>query len=144
MNADSVSAIVLLVILFAFIGVLVSWANKQKGKKEITILEFQCGLKYLSGKFVGKLSPGTYKIFVPQEHIVLVDMRATPITFDRIPATTKDGVTLFVSVSAQIKVVDAATAVASSGNYRWPFSASTWWKITAESDNKSTGFVANS
>lgn len=115
MNDNAAISLSMSVFFAALVGVSI-YFQRAKGRKKGSILEFQRGLRFCSGKFVGLLEPGTYTIG-KNENVVLVDMRPTSISFERLPVTTSDGASLAASVSGKIQVTDPRLAVSKSKNF---------------------------
>ena len=77
----------------------------------VTIFEFQVGLRYRNGQFVGLVGPGSYWVFRPSTSILKVDSRAS---FDAVlgqEVVTSDGVSVRISLAVQRKVADPVAAM---------------------------------
>lgn len=114
-DTSSLISIAMSVFFAGLVGVSVYLQRMSKRKKG-SILDFQKGLRFRNGKFVGLMEPGTYRIS-SNEHVVIVDMRPTAISFERLALTTQDGVSLSASASAKIQVTDPRAAVSHSKNF---------------------------
>jgi regulator of protease activity HflC (stomatin/prohibitin superfamily) len=86
--------------------------------RQITILEYERGLRYRRGRFEGVLHPGTYMVWPGRTVITKIDIRPTYLTVPGQEIITSDGVGLKVSVSAKYQVKDPALAVNSVADYR--------------------------
>jgi len=82
-----------------------------------TIHEYQRGLHYRQGRFVGLLDPGTHVALRPFTEIQLMDGRPTSITVPGQEILTADGVALRVSLTARYVVADPVAAVSNDQNY---------------------------
>lgn len=83
----------------------------------VTIFEYQKGLKYRKGKFVGILEPGRYFKFSQNMTIVTIDARPRVITIPGQEVLSSDNVSLKVSITAQFEIEDANIAVNKIANY---------------------------
>ncbi len=86
--------------------------------KRITIFEYQKGLKYSRGRFVGVLGPGQSWILPAFTTIVPVDVRPEFITIIGQDVLSADGVTLKVSLAAEFEVIDPNVAINKNANFR--------------------------
>jgi regulator of protease activity HflC (stomatin/prohibitin superfamily) len=77
----------------------------------VTVFEFERGLKYRKGRFVGVLDPGRYWMYRPQVLIRKVDIRPRFVTIAGQEVLSSDGVTLKVSLAAEYEVADPDVAV---------------------------------
>jgi regulator of protease activity HflC (stomatin/prohibitin superfamily) len=102
---------------YALIYFLARKARLDKTNKQVNVLDFQSALRYKNGQFTGLLGPGKYKVNTASEHLVLVDTRPVPISFDRMQVITRDGEPLQVSVTARVQVIDPVLAIRTSNNY---------------------------
>ncbi|MCB9756948.1 MAG: slipin family protein [Candidatus Omnitrophica bacterium] len=83
----------------------------------VTILEYEKGLKYRKGKFVGILEPGRYFKFSQNTIIVKIDVRPRVITIPGQEVLSSDNVSLKVSITAQYEIEDANIAVNKIASY---------------------------
>jgi len=86
--------------------------------KHVTVYEYQKGLRYRKGRYVGTLNAGQYWIYPLFTSIVPVDVRPEFITIPGQDVFSADGVTLKVSLAAEYQVVDPNLAVNQNANYR--------------------------
>jgi len=86
--------------------------------KRITIFEYQKGLKYSRGRFVGVLGPGQSWILPAFTSIVAVDVRPEFITIVGQDVLSADGVTLKVSLAAEFEIIDPGVAINKNANFR--------------------------
>ena len=91
---------------------------KMLNLKRITIFEYQKGIKYSRGRFVGVLGPGQSWILPAFTSIVPVDVRPEFITIVGQDVLSADGVTLKVSLAAEFEIVDPNVAVNKNANFR--------------------------
>jgi regulator of protease activity HflC (stomatin/prohibitin superfamily) len=82
-----------------------------------TVHDYQRGLRYRQGRFVGLLDPGTHIAIRPYTEIQLMDGRPTSITVPGQEILTADGVALRVSLTARYVVADPVAAVTNDQNY---------------------------
>ena len=104
-----------ILILAALLAVVVA---KTQPFKHVTIYEYQKGLKYHKGRYVGTLDAGQFWIWPLFTTIVPVDIRPEFITIPGQDVFSADGVTLKVSLAAEYQVVDPNLAVNKNANYR--------------------------
>ncbi len=84
----------------------------------VTVYEFQRGLRYEEGRFVGVVGPGRYRVNRRTTRIDAVDVRPTSVTVPGQEILTQDGVTIRVSVALTYTIVDPATAVHGVDDFR--------------------------
>ena len=82
-----------------------------------TIHDYQRGLRYRQGRFVGLVDPGTHVAFRPFTEIQVLDSRPTSITVPGQEILTSDGVALRVSLTARYVVADPVAAVTNDQSY---------------------------
>jgi regulator of protease activity HflC (stomatin/prohibitin superfamily) len=85
--------------------------------RRVTILEYQKGVKYTRGRYVGTLGPGLYWV-LSTTIVVPVDTRTEFITIQGQDVLSADGVTLKVSLAAEFQVADANKAIKLTVNFR--------------------------
>lgn len=83
----------------------------------VTIFEYEKGLKYRKGRFVGILEPGRYFKFSQNTTIVKIDARPRVITIPGQEVLSSDNVSLKVSITAQYEIEDANIAVNKIASY---------------------------
>lgn len=83
----------------------------------IIIYEFQRGLKYRKGKFVGILNAGRYWIFCRSTTITKIDVRPKFISIPGQEVLSADSVTLKVSVALRYEIIDPNLSVNKIENY---------------------------
>ena len=103
---------VLVLAILAGIGAIVFWRPTL-----VTVYEFERGLRYQAGRFVGSLGPGQHWISGRTAKITKVDIRPTTITVPGQELLTSDGIAVKVSLLATMEVTDPATAINKSQNY---------------------------
>src|SRR5258706_945368 len=86
--------------------------------KQVTIYEYQKGLKYTRGRYAGTLNAGQYWIVTKFSSIAPVDVRPEFITIQGQDVLSADGVTLKVSIAAEFQVIDPNIAINKSANFR--------------------------
>jgi regulator of protease activity HflC (stomatin/prohibitin superfamily) len=86
--------------------------------QKVTVYEFERGLKYSRGRFVGVVEPGQHWIYKPRTAIRKLDVRPTFVTVPGQDVLTADGVTLRVSLAAEYAIVDPDRAVNAVDDYR--------------------------
>jgi len=102
----------LLVVIVAGITALAYWRPTL-----VTVFEFERGLRYRAGRFVGSIGPGQHWISGRTGRITKVDVRPTLITVPGQELITSDGIAIKVSLLATIEVTDPATAINKAQNY---------------------------
>lgn len=103
---------VVLVLLIAGLAAFVHWRPTQ-----LTVYEFERGLRYRAGRFAGELAPGRYWYSARSGRITKVDVRPATVTVPGQELITSDGIGVKVSVLATIEVADAARAINKVQNY---------------------------
>jgi regulator of protease activity HflC (stomatin/prohibitin superfamily) len=86
--------------------------------KSVIVYEYQRGLRYTKGRYVGTLDPGRYWIASKSSAIVPVDVRPEFITIQGQDVLSADGVTLKVSLAAEFQVADPNIAINKNSNFR--------------------------
>ncbi|MGH9194481.1 MAG: SPFH domain-containing protein, partial [Acidimicrobiia bacterium] len=84
----------------------------------VTIFEFEQGLKYKKGKFVGVVDAGRHWIYRPTTQVNRLDKRPRFVSIQGQDVLSADGVTLKVSLAAQFEILDANTAINQVQNYQ--------------------------
>jgi regulator of protease activity HflC (stomatin/prohibitin superfamily) len=83
----------------------------------LTVHDYQRGLRYRRGRFVGLVDSGTHVALRPFSEIHLLDARPTSITVPGQEILTADGVALKVSLTARYVVADPVAAVTNDQSY---------------------------
>ncbi len=78
---------------------------------KVTIYEYQKGLRYRDGKFLGLLDPGAYWIYSRVTAVVPVDMRTHFVSIASQEILTKDAVTIKMSLAVQYAIEDPDRAI---------------------------------
>ena len=105
----SLIAILALVIATA---ALVYWSPRR-----VTVFEFERGLRYRRGRFIGTLQPGTHWVTRRGGTITKVDVRPHVLVIPGQELLTSDGIGVKVSLVAGVEVVDPAAAINQVQNY---------------------------
>lgn len=78
----------------------------------VTVMEYERGLHYAQGSFVGVLGPGRYRLWTCQGRQVLrVDMRETALQITGQEVLTADNVPVRLNVLVRFRVTDPARAI---------------------------------
>jgi len=83
----------------------------------VTVYEFERGLRYRRGRFVGTLPPGTHWVARRVGSITKVDVRPYVLTVPGQELLTSDGIGVKLSLVANVEVTDPAAAVNQVQNY---------------------------
>ncbi|HEU4571530.1 MAG TPA: slipin family protein [Candidatus Limnocylindrales bacterium] len=83
----------------------------------VTIHDYERGLHYRNGRFVGLLDAGTHVAVTPWSEIRVIDIRPTILTVPGPEILTADGVALRVSLTARYVVADPVAAVSGDQSY---------------------------
>jgi len=78
---------------------------------KVTIYEYQRGLRYRDGKFIGLLEPGAYWIYSQVTTIFPVDMRSHYASISGQEVLTKDAVTIKMSLAVEYAIEDPERAI---------------------------------
>jgi regulator of protease activity HflC (stomatin/prohibitin superfamily) len=104
--------------VFVLVVVVLFVAIKLLPVRQVTVYEYQKGLKYTKGRYAATLDPGQYWIISTFSSIVPIDIRPEFITIQGQDVLSADGVTLKVSLAAEFQVADANVAVNKNANFR--------------------------
>jgi regulator of protease activity HflC (stomatin/prohibitin superfamily) len=104
--------VIALLIVLAIAG-LAWW-----GPVSTTVFEFERGLRFRRGRFVGVLGPGVYWVTRRYGRINKVDVRPYFLVVPGQELLSQDGVGVKVSLAANIEVVDPEAAVNKVQDYR--------------------------
>lgn len=112
-------------IFSVIVGAIVVWIGVLYliSRYSIIVYEFERGLKYRKGKFVGVLNAGRYWIFSRSTTVKKIDVRPKFISVPGQEVLSADSVTLKVSVTARYEIVDSNLAVNKIENYTEAFYA---------------------
>jgi len=106
----------LIAILLVAIGAFAYWLPHR-----VTVLEYERGLRYRRGKFVGVVSPGVHWVSGRAGKIVKVDTRQVWVTLPGQEVLTSDGLGVKISLVANIELVDPEVAINKVQNYMATF-----------------------
>ncbi|HKG57976.1 MAG TPA: slipin family protein [Candidatus Limnocylindrales bacterium] len=84
----------------------------------VTIHDYERGLRYTRGRFVGLVDAGAYVSFRPVSEIRVIDARPVFATVEGQEVLTADGVSLKASLAARYVVADPAAAVTADQDFR--------------------------
>jgi regulator of protease activity HflC (stomatin/prohibitin superfamily) len=84
---------------------------------DVTVFEYERGLKFVRGKLKGEIGPGLYRFLRPYTSITKIDTRPVTIAVNSQEVLTRDGVSVKASLSATYSVTDPMTAVLKSDSY---------------------------
>lgn len=102
-----------IVLIAGIIALLVKLASSR-----ITILEYERGLKYKTGKFITVLGPGCYWYLPSFSTIHKLDVRPSYVSISGQELLSSDGVTIKISLVANYEVIDPQIAVNKVRNYQ--------------------------
>jgi regulator of protease activity HflC (stomatin/prohibitin superfamily) len=85
--------------------------------RRVTVFEFERGLRYRRGRFIGTLQPGTHWVTRRGGTITKVDVRPYVLAIPGQELLTSDGIGVKVSLIAGVEVVDPAAAINQVQNY---------------------------
>lgn len=83
----------------------------------VTIHDYERGIHYRAGRFVGLLDAGTHLAVKPWSEIRVMDIRPTILTVPGQEILTADGVALRVSLTARYVIADPVAAVSGDQSY---------------------------
>ena len=84
----------------------------------VVVYEYERGLRYVRGRFMGLLGPGSYWSIQSVSEVRKVDGRPVFAAVSGQEVLSSDGVALKVSLAAKYEVADAAVAINQVENYR--------------------------
>jgi regulator of protease activity HflC (stomatin/prohibitin superfamily) len=111
MKGHDTFAICSLVTIILLILVMVIFNSIKTRLVKVTIYEYQKGLRYRDGKFIGLLDPGAYWIYSRVTAVVPVDMRTRFVSIASQEILTKDAVTVKMSLAVQYAIEDPDRAI---------------------------------
>ena len=79
--------------------------------ERVTVFEYERGLAYRRGRFVGVIEPGQYWLYRPRDRVRKIDVRPTVVSIAGQEVLSADGVTLRVSLAAEYRIIDPVVAV---------------------------------
>lgn len=89
--------------------------------QQITIMEYQRGMRYRDGKYVGQLGPGRHWIYRPSTTVTRIDAREMSITLPGQEIVGADGVSIKLSLAARYRIGDADRAINKVANFTVSF-----------------------
>lgn len=104
---------VIAILLIAILVALIARATVSV----VTIHDYERGLHYRQGRFVGLLDAGIHAAFRPYSEIRVIDARPTQLTVPGQEILTADGVALRVSLVARYVVADPVAAVSGDQSF---------------------------
>ncbi|PIE46549.1 MAG: hypothetical protein CSA42_07925 [Gammaproteobacteria bacterium] len=107
-----ITAIFLVFLCFAL------WLFLRKMFQRMIIYDYECGLLYKEGKFLRQINAGIYWYNMYQTKIEKIDLRKFYITVPAQEILTKDGVTIKITLSVNVKISDPLIAINSTKNYQ--------------------------
>ena len=105
-------------IVLALIVLVVLLALIRGAIRPVVVYEFERGLRYTRGKFIGIVGPGLYWLLSRFSEIRKVDVRPIFAVVPGQEVLSSDGVALKVSLAAKYEVADPAVAVNKIENFR--------------------------
>ncbi|HXH49490.1 MAG TPA: slipin family protein [Terriglobia bacterium] len=88
------------------------------GIKRVIVYEYQKGLRYDKGRYIGTVGPGQYWVLSRSDSLVAVDGRTEFISILGQDVLSADGVPLKVSLAAEFQVENPNLAVNKNVNFR--------------------------
>src|SRR5690349_14809843 len=76
-----------------------------------TLSEYQRGIIYRYGKPCWDVGPGTYKVRVGRDFLVIVDIRPQAFDLDQTAVSTLDGRTALYNIAGKTQIQDVRKAV---------------------------------
>src|SRR5918992_3143464 len=102
--------VVLLAVLILFVPFI--------SMRQITVFEYERGLRYRRGRFAGVVEPGAYWVWPRWTTIVKVDIRPVYMVVPAQEVVTADGVGVKITVSAKYQVADPERAINAVASYQ--------------------------
>src|SRR5438445_13809452 len=93
--------VILVAIVLAAVGAFVYWLPRR-----ITVMEYERGLRYRSGKFLGVVSPGVHWLSGRAGKIVKVDTRQMWVSLPGQEVFRSDAFDVKISLVANVQLVD--------------------------------------
>jgi regulator of protease activity HflC (stomatin/prohibitin superfamily) len=104
----------LFIVLLALLAVLVAFVLV----RQVTVFEYERGLRYRRGRFAGAVEPGAYWVWPRWTTIVKLDVRPVYMVVPGQEVVSADGVGLKVSISAKYQVTEPERAVNAVASYQ--------------------------
>jgi regulator of protease activity HflC (stomatin/prohibitin superfamily) len=104
--------------LLLLIAVLLAAVLIALSVRQVTVFEYERGLRYQSGRFVGVVNPGAYWVLRAFTQIARIDIRPTHITVPGQEVIASDGVSLKLTLAAKYQIADASKAAHTIADYR--------------------------
>ena len=84
MDPDSISLAIFLMTLAS----IWYFRYRMRRTKRVFVTDYQRGLRYRAGSFSNELAPGAYRIYTPNEQLVVVDMRRNNLSSNAFSTAT--------------------------------------------------------
>ena len=101
----------ILLIAGAVIALIVVASAIRARFEQVTVFEYERGLRYDKGRFTGIVGPGRYWIVRDRSTIRTLDTRPALVTVPGQEVITADGVSIRVSLAIEYQIADPAVAV---------------------------------
>jgi len=85
--------------------------------QRITVYEYQQGLKYRDGRFVGLIGPGRHWLYRPSTTVHVVDTRLSVVAIGGQEVVTSDGISVKISLAVQQRLADPVMALHGVDDY---------------------------
>jgi regulator of protease activity HflC (stomatin/prohibitin superfamily) len=96
--------------LLALVAAIIVVAFVASRFRRVTVFEYEQGLRYRAGRFVGLVGPGAYWLLAWRDQIRTVDIRVGTAIVPGQELVTADGITVKLSLAVERQIVDADAA----------------------------------
>ncbi len=105
-----------LILLYAVLAIVIAIIYRRI-MLTVTIFEYQRGLKYVRGRYVGLLPPGRYAFWRHTTHVTYADIRPVTECVPGQEVLTSDGLPVKTSLAVDYRVADADLAINKTASY---------------------------
>lgn len=98
-------------IVLGIIVVIVAYIAWTCAVSRVTVLEYQRGLRYVNGRYVGLLGPGRHTLYRPRTKVTMVDVRPTAVCVQGQEVLSADGLSVRASLAVSYRIADPDTAI---------------------------------
>ncbi len=113
MSWNDFGTIFITLTMIAIIGLVLA----RRSISEVTIFEYERGLRFVRGKYDRLLEPGRYRWFGAGTSVQKADLRMQSLTVNGQEILSADSITLKVSLTAQYAIADPYIALAHYASY---------------------------
>jgi regulator of protease activity HflC (stomatin/prohibitin superfamily) len=102
----------------ALIAIVVALLLARTLLTTVTVFEYQRGLKFVNGRFVGVVEPGRHWLRRLSDAVWTIDMRESLLSIPGQEVITSDGVSVKLTMGVRYRITDPAVAITQIEDYR--------------------------